>query len=707
MNWKQYPFIKLFLPFSLGIACALNRAVLVVIPFLWIVLLFLICSIGIFLANHLISYRYRWLPGILITAFLFVSGFALCCLQNESNQPTHFSKIISDKNLYIINITEPPEEKENSIKVVARIDKSLQQSKWANCSGSMVIYIQKDSTASNLQYGDVLMIHTTPSKIKPPQNPSEFNYQRYLAHKNIFQQCYLKHNEWQRIASGKGEALKAFATSLRQKLLKIFEVNHVSGKEYAVISAILLGQTDKIDPELIKEYSGSGAIHVLSVSGMHVGLIFISLSVLLGFLDKIKHGKVFKALLMIVVIWFYALLTGLSPSVIRSAAMLSFIIIGKSLRRDADTLNILFASAFFILMFNPFLIVDVGFQLSYLAVAGIVLINEPISKWFIPGNFLIKNLWQTTAVSLSAQLITTPLSMLYFHQFPNYFLLTNVVVFVFAAVVMYAGIFVILVSFIPFISAVSAKILVYLVYGMNKSIAIIEDLPYSVSRGINLNLIECILLYILIFAVILLFFNKVKRYALIALSMVFLLFTSFTLKSYHELQQQKFIVYAIPKTSAYEFINGKQQLILADSSLMKDDTKFGFHIQNNHTLCGIHTKNIAPLNESTSNSSLMLLKHRQFIQFFKQRIAIVSEWKKMQDMAVKIKLDYLILSKNTKASIKDIVKVFDARMIIFDASNTQWKTEKWKKECIALHQAYYNVLESGAFVGEMELGIRN
>ena len=198
------------------------------------------------------------------------------------------------------------------------------------------------------------------------------------------------------------------------------------------------------------------------------------------------------------------------------------------------------------------------------------------------------------------------------------------------------------------------------------------------------------------------FFNKAKRYALIALSMVFLLFTSFTIKSYHELQQQKFIVYAIPKTSAYEFINGNQQLILADSSLIKDDSKFGFHIQNNHTLCGIHTKNIHPMNENTSNASLMLIKHRQFIQFIKQRIAIVSEWEKEQEMAVKIKLDYLILSKNTKASIKDVLKVFDVRLIIFDTSNTKWKAEQWKKECIALHQAYYNVIESGAFVGERE-----
>ncbi len=699
MNWKQYPFIKLLLPFGIGIITALN--IFAPIPFIWVAILFCVTAIVIFLTNRFISYKYRWLPGILITMFLFITGFSLTSIHNENNQPLHFSKLTSDKDLYIVSITEPTEIKTNSVKAIVQVKQSKQNNKWENCNGSIVIYFQKDSISNNLQYGDLLIINSLPNEIKPPQNPSEFNYKRYLANKNVFYQSYLKHDKWIKLSSGNGNPLKAFATSLRQKLLHIFEENNVTGREYAVISAILLGQTDKIDPELIKEYQGSGAIHVLSVSGMHVGLIFVSLSILLSFLDKVKRGKVAKALLMLFAIWFYAMLTGMSPSVIRASAMLSFIIIGKSLRRDTDTMNILLASAFFILLFNPFLIADVGFQLSYLAVGGIVLINEAITKLFTPNNYLINKLWETTAVSLAAQLVTTPLSILYFHQFPNYFLLTNVVVFIFAGVVMYAGIFVILVSFIPYVSSISAKILVYLVMGMNKSIGFIEGLPYSVSRGIDINLLETILLYILIFALMLLYFQKAKRYAFIALSTILLLFTSFTFKSYQYTQQKKLIVYAVPKTSAYEFINGTKQVIIADSSLVNDDNKFGFHIQNNHTKCGITTKCFAKLSENYKSEELLLLKQQDFIQFFNQRIAIVDKWKKNQNMAVKMKLDYLILTKNAKATISDILKVFDAKLIIFDSSNSQWKADKWENECNTLHQAYYNVLKKGAFVGDI------
>jgi len=704
MNWKQYPFIKLLLPFSVGIIAALNFTYTSSISFLWIVILFGITTAVIFLADRFISYKYRWLPGLLITAFLFISGFTLCIIHNESKQPLHFSKLNSDKGLYVVSITEPADIKTNSVKVVAEVKQIKQQNVWRNCKGNLIIYLQKDTVSSKLQYGDLLLINSIPNEIKPPQNPSEFDYKRYLSNKNVFHQSYLKHDKWTKLSSGNGNPLKAFATSLRDKLLLIFEENNVTGQEYAVISAILLGQTDKIDPELIKEYSGSGAIHVLSVSGMHVGLIFVSLSLLLSFLDKIKHGKLVKALLMLFAIWFYAMLTGMSPSVIRAAAMISFIIIGKSLRRDADTFNILLASAFFILIFNPFLIADVGFQLSYLAVGGIVLINDSITKLFTPKNYLVDKLWQTTAVSVSAQIITTPLSLLYFHQFPNYFLLTNVVVFIFAGVVMYAGIFVILVSFIPYVSTFSAKILVYLVMGMNKSIGFIEGLPYAVSRGIDINLLETVLIYIFIFALMLLFFKKAKRYAFVALTMLLLLFTSFTFKSYKHARQKKFIVYAIPKTSAYEFINGSKQLIIADSSLAKDANKFGFHIQNHHTKCGITTQCFANVTENYNNEDLLLIKQQGFIQFMNRRMAVVSKWQRNSCMAVRIKLDYLILSKNVKLSISDVLKVFDAKVIIFDSSNSEWKANKWETECKMLHRAYYNVVKNGAFEEEVEEG---
>ncbi|MFZ4401696.1 MAG: ComEC/Rec2 family competence protein [Bacteroidales bacterium] len=701
MNWKQYPFIKLFLAFSTGIIIALNTHT-PISYFYWIVILFTITSIAIFFTHRLLSYNYRWLAGAFITLFLIASGFVLCNTYNESGQSLYFSKVASDKGLFMVSISEPPEVKANSVKAVVKVKQCQVSHKWMNTSGSMIIYFQKDSLASSLHYGDLLIIHSLPNEIKPPQNPDEFNYKRYLAHKNIFHHSYIKQGEWVKLSSDNGNPLKAFATSLREKLLHIFEANNVSGREYAVISAILLGQTDKIDPELIKDYSGSGAIHVLSVSGMHVALIFLSLSILLSFLDKIKYGKPVKTFILLITVWFYALLTGMSPSVIRAATMISFIIIGKSLRRDADTLNILFASAFFILLFNPFLIADVGFQLSYLAVAGILIINEAITKWVTPSNYILNKLWETTAVSLSAQLVTTPLSMLYFHQFPNYFMLTNVVVFIFAAVVMYAGIFVILVSFIPYVSGFSAKILVYLVYGMNQSISFIEGLPYSVSRGINLSIMETLLFYMLIFAIIIMFFNKSRRYVLLVTSVTLLFFTSFSYKSLQQQQQRKFIVYAIPKTAAYEFMNGKKQLIITDTAMIKDDNKFGFHIQNHHTACGIHTKNFLAMDENTTNKALLMFKHHNFIQFGNLRIGIVNEWIKSECLPLKMKLDYLIVSNNVKAEMKDILKKYDAKLIIFDTSNAIWKTEKWEKECIALHQAFYNVVDKGAFVIEIK-----
>ena len=206
---------------------------------------------------------------------------------------------------------------------------------------------------------------------------------------------------------------------------KFFKENKLEGKEYAVVSALVAGYTDDLDIETMKAFADTGTLHVLSVSGMHVGIIYYVLNLLLLFLSKHRYGNILRVLILLSFLWLYSMITGMSAAVMRSAAMLSFIIVGKSFNRYVNTYNIIAASIFFLLIMNPFTLMDVGFQLSYISVIGIIWLQPHIYSIFDFNTKWKDEIWKVVSVSIAAQIATFPLGIFYFHQFPNYFLPSN------------------------------------------------------------------------------------------------------------------------------------------------------------------------------------------------------------------------------------------------------------------------------------------
>ena len=230
-----------------------------------------------------------------------------------------------------------------------------------------------------------------------------------------------------------------FALKLRKSFINIFENQGISGRNFAVVTALVLGMDDYLDNDTRKEFSSAGAIHILCVSGLHVGVIYMVLNALLFFLKRNKYARALRSLILLIGIWFYAMLTGLAPAVLRAATMFSFVIIGTGIKRKAGVFNSLTVSAFILLLFNPFLIYNVGFQLSYAAVIAIVAIQPTIYQIWQPKNKIADNIWGITTVSVAAQLGTAPLGLFYFHQFPNYFIITNLIAIPLATLILYAG----------------------------------------------------------------------------------------------------------------------------------------------------------------------------------------------------------------------------------------------------------------------------
>jgi competence protein ComEC len=725
--WHQFPFVRLITPFIFGIISAVSLGQEIHIPLFIFGVLFIIILLIVFIPNIFFSFKYRWVFGLVIFALLYLSGFELTVQKSQKFKQSHVFQLPVEKRNYIVDIIEPVSQKQNSYKVIVDIrsaetdnKRPLQNTsfaqllrcqqnsnsssvrtaglnfvsslefeqnlkfckglnKWEYSRGTVILYFQKDSLSKEIKYGDRIVLNANFIETKPPQNPSEFNYKRYLENKGIYHQAYIKSGTWKILSTENCNKLLAFALSIRNNFFKILEKNNIRGNEFAVVSAILLGYDDKLDKELVKEYSGAGAMHILCVSGLHVGIVYLLLNSMLFFLKKFRYGNNIKAVVLILLIWFYAMLTGLSPSVLRASTMISFIIIGKSLNRQTNIYNSLAASAFLLLIINPFIITNVGFQLSYSAVIAIVMLQQPMYKLWIINNWLGDKMWAITTVSIAAQigLIVIPLS----------------------GFIIYAGFLVLIFSPVHFISLVFSKILVGMVWFLNQSVKIIENLPFSTVKGISISFTEMLIIYFILISLIVFFLQKRKLFLFYALACTAVLLSIVSVKKSNHINQRKFIVYNVNKSSVYDFINGRKNCLLADSLFTDNENKFLFFVQNNWWDMGLkHNVKFDLKDTLFYQDEFPLYKRRNFIGFFDKRIVIVDKKFYCCHNTKKFEVDYLIIANNPEVKISDLVKLFNTKQIIIDSSNSYWKVNKWKKEANELNINIYSIFDLGAYV---------
>lgn len=691
--WNQAPLVRLLIPFLVGIICAVYYPLHLKNILAYSSCLFILVSAITLIPKFYITYRRSFWFGILVNLLLFIFAYQLTIFKTQKFSPNHFSNYCKGNDLVYARLADSYIEKEKSIKAVIEIICIEDQGKWKMCSGKAMLYIKKDPASMNLKYGDEILIKTNFNDVPVPQNPVEFNYKRFLSFHNIYHQSYAKSSDWKSLGQNSGNPILKYSIGLRTDLLEVLKRNHLDGDELSVGAALLLGYTDKLDADIISAYSSTGALHVLSVSGLHVAIVYIVFSWLLFFLDKKKKGRVLKAILLVLFLWFYAAITGLSPSVLRAATMFSFIIVAKAFNKHTNIYNTLAASALFLLLINPYLIMEVGFQLSYLAVIGIVYIQPKIQEWFTFNNWLLNQVWTITAVSIAAQIATCPLGLHYFHQFPNYFLLSNLIVIPISTLIIYVGIAVFTFSHISILVKYLAIAFTWLIWLLNFSVKWIEALPFALLQGISISILETWLLYGLIILFLFYMSNRKYIYLMYSLSFCIAILVSQTIEQYHEFIQKKIVVYNVPKTSAIDFINSKSNILLTDSAFAQNKSGLLFHVKHNWWDLGLNNNNII-----SENFETRIFKNKNnFIQFLDKRMVVLKnaiEFKK--EGSEKLNLDYLIVSNNTKMSVVEMKKLFQIKKIIFDSSNSEFQINKWKKECIALNQEYRSVMDKGA-----------
>ena len=683
--WHKAPFLRILVALSLGIMVQWNTSLPLPVWLLYFLASFLFTTVYSFAA---IKQRFRFsIANGFALNLLFISFGALLVWESDvRNGNDWIGHHYKPGNGVSVVLQEPLVEKANSYKALANIESLIGDSSSTGVKGKLIVYFKKDSQPPPLQYGSRLVFKQSLQEIKNAGNPGSFDYKTYSLFNGITHQVFLTANDYTVLPGLQKKRFDDFLFATRSWVVGIIKKYVPGDKESGLAEALLIGYKDDLDKNLVQAYSNTGVVHIIAISGLHLGLIYGLLLLLTKPLKRAKKLVWLRLALIISSLWLFSLLAGGGPSVLRSAVMFTAIAAGEVLLRRTNIFNTLAFSATVLLCINPFWLWDVGFQLSYSAVLSIVLFYRPVYNWFHLPNKAVDFLWSLTAVTIAAQLLTVPISIYHFHQMPLLFLFTNFIAVPLSSAILLGEIALCALFFITPVAKLVGVVLHGLIYWMNSYVEGLDGLPFSVWNSLSISFVQTILLTVFCTAFCYWLMEKDRRFAWTALTS-FALFMMLRAVSFTEAERKrKLIVYTVPKHTAIDVINGRHYAFIGDTALLYDDALRNFHLQPSRILHRI-----------TPGESDMSVRS---FQWEGKRIVIIDETARFVNLQAKQPIDVMILSKNPKLYISNLLQAFMPKQIIIDGSVPAWKAALWKKDCDSLKIPCYNVAEDGAVVLE-------
>ena len=684
--WKKAPFIRFLFPLIAGIILQWHFQIQPGV--LWIMLcISALITVTFFFIPFFERYKLSALSGMAVIALFVALGGLLSWHKNILHAEDWFGKIYNNENSLVVTLLEDPVEKTKSYKANASVDLLLKNDSCIKRKGTIILYFKKDSTLSTLEYGSQLIISKPLQEIKNSGNPGGFNYKRYSLFQGITHQVFLKESEFEVLPTTNKKVFNQFINTSREKVLSILRKNIKGEKELGLAEALLIGYKDDLDKTLVQSYSNTGVVHVIAISGLHLGLIYWLLILLFKPLQK-RQLKWLRPLFILTGLWLFSLLAGAQPSVLRSAVMFTCIVLGDSFARKSSIYNTLALSALLLLCINPYWLWDVGFQLSYAAVLSIVIFMQPIYNLFYTKNKLLDLILKLNAVTIAAQILTVPVSIYHFHQFPNYFLLTNFLAVPLSSLILLGEILLCVVSFIPVIATFIGKILSWLIWIMNSYIERIEILPFSLWDGLQISILQTIFLFGVTTGLGFWLMEKSKTGLKYALAALFGFVVLRTISFIDANNREQLIVYNVPQKRAIDLMDGRKYFFVGDPDLLADDFIRNFHIKPSRVLHRIEPAINFENYQQRENLTI----------YNSKKIMTINETKYFAPLDEKIPVDLLLISGNPKLYFNKLAETFSVKQVVFDGSCPAWKINYWKKDCDLFQIPYHDVNEKGAFV---------
>jgi competence protein ComEC len=691
MIWHRAPFLRILASFIAGIAVVIytgwywDGA-------LWVALGLVALVVVVMVYKPMrVNRKVSLASGFMLSVAIVLLGVWRTTDKTEILRPDHFASQLDSADRVLVRLIATPVEKARSFKLGVRVE-AVYGARYIPVMGKALVYLPKGDDVASLRYGDVLTISNRLREVAPPMNPGQFSYKRYLSFHNIYHQGYMREGEWAKVDSGRGSPVMGGVLGIRGYLLRFIDREFSREREKGVASALLLGYSDLLDDETIRQYSSTGAMHVLAVSGLHVAIVFWVLNACLGFMNSMPRLRLWvKMPLLLVVIWLYAALTGLSPSVLRAAVMFTFIVVSQSTKRQTNIYSAVCASAACLLAFDPYLITEIGFLLSYSAVLGIVIIQPALYRTLFFRHALLDWAWKISCVSIGAQLATFPLGLLYFHQFPSYFLASNLVVIPVATVVMIGGLLMFVAIPWAAMGGLLATAMEYTILALNECIAFFDRLPGALISRIHVSRLETWLLYGMVIALLFFFLKRTRAALHVVLFCGIVLLGSILFRRFDHASQQLFVIYHTPDHSTMAMVSGRSALIQADSSLLQNADRMSYSVESHLRELGIKDQ-ARRRNEDW---------HQRLLFFAGRSILVLDQSLPDRTVRPPLDVDYVVISRSPFLRMQDLAEYFRFRRLIFDSSNPPWLTRKWSIECAEVGIHCHDVNESGAFIAKL------
>lgn len=683
-------FVRLLIPFIFGILTFYGTTnplwqTHMLFPSL---LLFFVLLISNIWYSRFRAYRYK--PAILIAIYLlsFCAAGQLTLTHKDVLSTYYFAKQQAD--FLRVRITDEPQVKNNIIRLKTSVIQTIKGRRKRKSNGHLLVSIKLDPESTfRLAYGDELLIPSQFDTVQSAKNPYQFDTKSWLAQQNIHHQTFIPQVNVLKTATQTGNPLLSWAIQLRMQQIAVYNRVLKDPEAKAIASTLILGYRADLSSETLAVYSKTGTIHALSVSGMHVGLIYLVLQAALSFMDRRRLGKLMKLMLILLLIWFYALITGFSPSVLRSVTMLSIYVLAKTFNKQTNSYNILCFSAFCMLIYNPFLLLDVGFQLSYLSVFGLVYLQPKFNNWVHFKVKFLNKLWSALSLSLAAQLATFPLATYYFHQFPVLFLFSNLFILLPMSMIMYLGI-ILLLTHLYFL----APAFEWLINFTNIGLARIAELPYSVFTGIWLDRIQLSLLIISILLITFSLLDYRKKPLLAGVAMVVVLLG---IRSYDKWTfniQRRIVFFSLPRGTATAFIQGNQATLLSD--LDSGSSTYKFYVEPLLMHNQITHIKFLDKHETYHYKQLQIKQHQ--ISFCGQYILVADPCLNRKHLQTRTNAGILLLTENSKVNMQALLNQFPATIILIDGSNSAFFSIKMQEAAKNYAIASYNLKKLKAYL---------
>ncbi|MBP7509314.1 MAG: ComEC family competence protein [Prolixibacteraceae bacterium] len=560
--FESIPLLRFVIPFFSGIFVAEYIQIessVILLP--WVLILPVVLYMLFKVKASTIQNK---LFGISIFISLLYAGFSY----SNISKIIYFNDIIPKKGIYSGVVLNKSFTTKNRLKLTLKADFIKNAEEIEHIDERIIVYCSDSSYNQDINPGKRITFYGNLNKISNRNNPGDFDYQKFISRKGIRYQSFV--NDSIIISNENHRNLLIYALNIRERLLNIYKKAGISGDEFNVLAALTLGESTFISNDIKNSYIASGTMHVLAVSGLHVAIIYLIIAFLLKPLNKNKNTRLLKIVIIICFLWFYGLLSGLSPSVMRSCAMFSFIVIGENLNRQTDTYNTLAASALTLILINPLILFDVGFQLSYFAVISIIFFQPRFADLITTKNKVVRYIFDLFIVSIVAQIGTTPLSIYYFHQFPTYFLISNFLTVPVSGIVLYIAFAFFFLYPIPYLSNLLAIIMKLSVRFMNLSVKMIEELPGSVIEKIWISDASFILIYVLIIASTCFIILRKNKYLFVSLISILILISIECFEKYTSKKQNLLIIYNNYKEPLASFISGNRHYYYNGSDSISD-----------------------------------------------------------------------------------------------------------------------------------------